>query len=254
MSIRSFAAEQVSKALGKRGYAITRPRFHEENSIDLRALLAAEIEKAKGRFVVLQVGANDGRTNDPIHANVLSRGWELYAVEPLPAVFAQLQRTYAGNPRVHLINSAVGTTDGEATIYTIREDNPGEGVTFDHFASFSREVAEKHWRLIPDVKHRIEPKQVPVMSLPTLVQQYDIPEIDLLQIDTEGYDFEIVKAAFAAGITPPLLAFEWTHLSKADMWECRTLLIEHGYRWLISLGDVVATRLIIPPGLGATPD
>ena len=94
MALRSRAADTPTELLGKRGYAITRPRFHEENAIDIRALLAEPIEKQNGRFVVLQVGANDGVMNDPIHDAVVRRGWHLYAVEPVPSTFTSLQETY----------------------------------------------------------------------------------------------------------------------------------------------------------------
>lgn len=244
-SARSFAANKLASALGARGLVLTRPRFHEEHPIDLRALLAEPIERERGNVVVVQIGANDGITNDPIFTTVQSRGWEIYAVEPAPGPYERLLSAYAGNDKAHPIPCAVGLEDGTATLFTIRQDRQPAGLPYDQFASFSRERVEHHWRYIPDVKDLVEPITVPVLTLTSLMDQHHIPRIDLLQIDTEGFDFEIIKMAFASGIRPPILAFEWVNLSQADMWECRTLLIEHGYRWLISMGDVIASRMAV---------
>lgn len=242
---RARAAAWAKRYLAKRGYQISRSRFHEDNVIDLRALLALPIERSKGRFVVLQIGANDGRTNDPIIDAVMARGWELYAVEPMPIPFERLKRTYAANPRVHCIRCAVDTQDGATDIYSIRQEHETEGPSVDQLTSFSREVVERHWRHVPHVGSRIESTTVPTLTLPTLIERYSIPEIDLLQIDTEGFDYEIIKMAFAAGVMPAIIAFEWVHLNKADMWSCRSDLVARGYRWMISKGDVIATRLPI---------
>lgn len=240
--VRSWAAERFVTALDKRGFQLTRPRFHEENSIDLRALLAEAIERQNGTVVVLQIGANDGVMNDPVHDAVISRGWHLYAVEPVPTTFARLEKNYAESPKVRCIPGAVGTEDGETPLYTIRQDRAVEGFPYHQFASFSRDVVERHWRYIPDVKDRVETIAVPTYTLTSLVEKFEIPRIDLLQIDTEGFDYEIIKMAFSAKIAPPILAFEWAHLSRSDMWDCRCALIEHGYRWLIDKGDVIAVR------------
>ena len=100
----------------------------------------------------------------------------------------------------------------------------------------------KHWRRIPQLEDRIVPHSVRAVTLPTLLQEYKVDAVDLLQVDTEGFDFEIIKMAFAAGLRPPILAFEWEHLDQQAMWECRCLLIEAGYRWLIVKGDIVAAQ------------
>ncbi len=240
--LRSWAVERAAQELDKRGRVLTKPRFHEEHSIDLRSLLARPIERAQGEFVVLQIGANDGITLDPIRGAVLARGWTLYAVEPMPSVFERLKVNYGEGPRFHFVNCAVGESDGSAEIYYLEPSNDSGGPGYDQYTSFSREVIEHHWRAIPDVKDRVRTTTVPVRRLATLIAEFGVPRIDLLQIDTEGYDYEIIKMAFAAGIVPPILAFEWENLSQADMWSCRTDLINHGYQWMLDKGDVIAVR------------
>lgn len=243
MSPKAHIASIVTAVLARQGFALTRPRFHEVNEIDLRSVLARDIEVANGRFTVLQIGANDGIENDPIHDAVVTRGWELYAVEPMPGPFSALKRNYAGNPNVHFIQCAIGPADGEATLYSLRQDGPVDGLPYDQFTSFSRKTVERHWRYIPDIRGRVESIQVKSLTVSSLLEQYRIAHVDLLQVDTEGFDYEILKMAFACGLEPQIVAFEWVNLSQDDMWLCRQDLIKRGYRWLICKGDVIAAKM-----------
>ena len=211
--IKRFAANGIKRFFENRGYSINRPRFHEENAIDLRKLLAEPIEKRKGRLDVLQIGANDGVTNDPIHPAVLSRGWNLVAVEPMPAPFAKLRETYRGVANVICVQCAIGNADGEAVIYALRPVR-NAGVYDEHLASFSLETLKKSWRSIPDLDKRIEKHFVKSLTLKSLMRHCNLNEVDMLQVDVEGFDYNIIRAAFEMQLFPKILAFEWSHLTK----------------------------------------
>ncbi len=241
VNMKRIAANFVKRFFEKRGYTITRPRFHEENAIDLRVMLAEPIERRKGSFTVLQIGANDGVTNDPIHDAVVRRGWKLIAVEPMPASFARLQQTYRGNPNITCVQCAIGTEDGESPIYSVRPRAQGE-TGDDQLASFSLETLRSHWRGTPGLDKRIEKYMVKSLSFKSLVAKYFLDNVDMLQIDVEGFDYQIITAAFQIQLFPEILAFEWWNLGKEKMWQCRSDLIKHGYRWLIDKGDVIAVR------------
>lgn len=61
----------------------------------------------------------------------------------------------------------------------------------------------------------------------------------ILQIDTEGYDFNIIKSAFEANLTPPSIQYEHKHLSLGDQCQCRELLEGVGYSFLTSTVDMI---------------
>ena len=240
--MKRWIANRVAGFLNRRGYAITRPRFHEENPIDLRGLLAEPIQQRKGQFSVLQVGANDGISNDPIHHLVVSRKWRLLAVEPMEGSFNRLVNTYRDNPHVRCVQCAVGATDGQAIMYSI--DPQGANGFDDHLSSFSLDVLKKHWRHIPDLSERVTTHAVKSLTLSSLMKENEFTDVDMLQIDTEGFDYEVIKMALHCGLFPEIIAFEWEHLGKQAMWDCRCDLIKYGYKWLITKGDVVAVRSI----------
>ncbi len=240
--MKRWLANQVSTIVAKRGYVISRPRFHDEQNIDVRGLLAATSVNVGAAFTVVQVGANDGITNDPINHLVKARGWSLIAIEPLPGPFKKLQEHYSGYSNVRCIQCAIGNEDGDCSIYTLRPRS--EQSEDDHLSSFSIDVLRKHWRRVPDLDRRIISQSVKTRRLWPLLQELDVSTVDMLQIDAEGFDYEIIKLAFGSGLFPAILAFEWEHLTPATMWECRCDLIKFGYRWVIVKGDVIAARAI----------
>src|SRR5262249_30574421 len=168
------------------------------------------------------------------------RGWRLCAVEPMVVPFQRLQRNYDGFSNVTCLRCAVGHVDGEMNLYTL--GMPRTDSLDDHLASFSLDVIRRHWRSIPDLDKRIKIEAVPCLTFASVIARSSLNRIDMLQIDTEGYDYEILKMVFAAGYRPPLLAFEWQHLSAREMEECKSDLLTRGYSWLLSKSDVIAVR------------
>lgn len=61
-----------------------------------------------------------------------------------------------------------------------------------------------------------------------LLRRHDKSEIDLLQIDAEGYDFEILKTVDFARYRPKLVNYERVLLGEAEA-ACPTMLWDAGY-------------------------
>jgi len=187
-------------------------------------------------FTFIQIGANDGRTNDPLRRLVLKYGFQGVLVEPQPEVFKRLVANYSGVPGLQFENSAVGTTDGEMTLYRFR---PGPGVPewADCLASFSREHLIRNF---DNVTGEVEEITVPTITFNTLLSRYRLPSVDLLQIDTEGFDYEILKMIDFRTFRPTIINFEHLLLVGAVRQECYGLLCGEGYKITESGVDAVA--------------
>jgi hypothetical protein len=61
------------------------------------------------------------------------------------------------------------------------------------------------------------------------VSQFEIEKIDAVIIDTEGYDFEILKMIDFQRFRPKLVIYEHLHLNKEDMRAAGQLLEGLGY-------------------------
>lgn len=193
-------------------------------------------------FFFIQVGAFDGMANDPLREIVLDHGWRGILVEPQPEAFRRLEENYRDQPGLVLRNVAVSDVSGPRTLYKLRAGDPGLPPWALQLASFRREVVLKHGDVIPDIASRIETETVECLTFEDLLAPVRPGRIDLLQVDAEGYDFEILKLFHGAGLRAQIIGFEHKHLSRPERNACVEHLISLGYRVALDGPDAVAYR------------
>lgn len=197
-----------------------------------------QIEAAVHRFgaahpeaTFVQIGANDGVARDPLRMQVERRRWRGIMVEPVPYVFKRLQERYGDHPRVQLEMSAIAEQSGVLPFYHLREAREGEEVWqwYHALGSFKREVVLSHEGLIPDIEDRLTETAVPCTSFSSLCERHGLTHIDLLQMDTEGYDYQILRSIDLSIWRPRLIIYEHHHLAPDERRAARELLTTQGY-------------------------
>lgn len=147
----------------------------------------------------IQIGANNGLTVDPINKLIKSRkNWMGLLFEPGVVAFSELQKTYSGHEDLILINAAVSDIDGKTTLYC--------GETTPHF-TLDKTKATHMFNVVP---REIE---VDVISPKTIIETFEVKHLDLLQIDTEGRDFTIIKSFLENNLLPKIIRFEYVNLN-----------------------------------------
>jgi FkbM family methyltransferase len=138
------------------------------------------------------------------------------------------------------LNAALDAKDGLKPIYKISVSNSrwATGLT-----SFSRAVLEEAIRSgyiekeaikegcpLPENKEDyIAEESVECICTDSLIEKSGLERIDWLQIDTEGFDFEIIKM-FNIGVTKPaVIVYENLHFSVSLQNECLNYLKQHDY-------------------------
>lgn len=179
----------------------------------------------------VQIGANDGVARDPLRTQVERRHWSGVMVEPVPYVFERLEQRYGGHPRVHLERAAIAERPGVLPFYHLREAGEGEEIWswYHALGSFRREVVLSHKNLIPDIEDRLTMTEVPCLTFNALCERANLQQLDLLQMDTEGYDYQILRTIDLEVWRPRLIIYEHHHLSPDERREARGLLTESGY-------------------------
>lgn len=200
-----------------------------------------ELSKGKQPFYFFQIGGNDGFINDPIFKFVKRYSWNGIIVEPQKDVFEnRLKRTYRLNKNVILENVAIAKDEGSRKLYKIAISNSRWATGL---ASFNKEVLEKHIGTervnrkakrenvtIPNTPENwITYEEVECSSIEKLLEKHQFKTLDLLQIDTEGYDFEIIKMIDFNKLKPKIICFEHIHLNEESRLQCTQLLSHHGY-------------------------
>lgn len=208
----------------------------------LSDFLSAYSLSKEGNFTVIQIGANDGITNDPIHKFIKRDRWKGVLLEPQKFVFEKfLKKIYAKNKELHPICAAIGLEDGHEKLYKIAFSDMRWATGL---ASFSKEkveelfengVVEKNCRKfgipIPlEPEKRISYEEVPVISPKTLLHKFNIQTIDLLQVDAEGFDLEVIRIFDVPKTLPKAIIFENVNHSNEELASCYQMLETNGYR------------------------
>jgi FkbM family methyltransferase len=179
-------------------------------------LLSQCVASAEGQ--VVQIGSNDGETNDPIRQLLLSRHqWRALFVEPVPYLYERLTRNYPCDPRFVFENVAVSDEKAAAFYWvdaSAKQHLPDLPPWFDQLGSFQREHITKHLNGI--LEPFIVSATVRCMTLSELLVDHAIRQVDILHIDTEGHDWKVLSQLDLTACVPDVILYEHRHLSQAD--------------------------------------
>jgi FkbM family methyltransferase len=204
---------------------------------DLRHL---QRNRARRRFLAGFIGRNDLVFD--IGANVghfalvaRSLGAEVVAVEPQAALADQVRRRFAGSPKVHVLQCALGSSPGTATLHKT--------------AALSEVASLRHDPGVLSRFSKVHPftlsESVEVRTLEDLIARHGRP--DFCKIDVEGHESQVLEGLRTAIAK---VSFEFNREYRDDAGRCLALLSALGpYRFNYALGE--DTRLAEPRWLGA---
>lgn len=230
------------------GYRISKIRPPiEYPPIDVLDLVLKDYMGQEKDIFFIQIGANDGVTADPVSKLIRKYHLKGLLIEPQPKMFKKLVENYRDEPQLLFENSVISEQDGTATLYAISEEKAGLPMWCYQIASLNRDQMltmltdeKKKLNLPEDIEASVEAIPLPALSFKTLLSKHDIKKLDLLVIDTIGYDFEIIKMIPFDLIKPPIINYEHTLLSREDQEACYNYLAERGYKFSQVGVDTVA--------------
>jgi FkbM family methyltransferase len=231
--IRSYAGKSAKRILASQGIAVVRPmmKFGFDPFTDIRRLAGVWNYPVK---TIFDVGANDGDT--ALKALKEFPEAQVTSFEPHPSTYAQLIAKIGGNPRFQGINVALGAQTGEVEMFEY-DDSKVNSLTPN--AEFAKRFGKKG-RCI----------RVASTTLDTFCSEKSIESIDLLKIDTEGFDLIVLE-----GCRPMLqrraikfIFVEFNDLQPREgifggsLMPFDTLLRPYGYRFIASYNDYIGTE------------
>ena len=132
----------------------------------------------------IQIGAHIGKDrafdivkNEDIELGIL--------VEPLPHLLPKLQESYKNLNNIVIENQAISNGEGDVVSFYYDKKDP-----ITELSSMNKQHLIKH-----NVKEEdIGEIEIPSTSLGNLLNKYKIDELDYLFVDTEGFDYPILKS------------------------------------------------------------
>lgn len=219
----------LNKWLYKKGYEIQK--------IGKTPYLLERLIEKKGPLTFLQIGANDGISFDNLYPIVTKHRCKGVVVEPLPDMFERLTLNFKHHNQIKPVRMAVHPTATNAIIYRVSKNR------LDHYddwcsgiASFAKEHLLKH-----SIKEEdIEEETVPCQPLMRLIAENNLDTIDYLQIDTEGFDHEVIKMLDLQIVKPAIIKFEKVHTPATEFVSIQKKLESHGYQIIDDTRDAIA--------------
>ena len=218
-------------------------RLHRVEKLNvLEPLLYRRLAKSRDFFFV-QIGANDGVFCDPIWEFVTRNQVAGMVVEPLKGAFEQLVANYRPFPKVQAVNTAIHASLKSAEIYSV---DPARLPQLEAWARGTASFKRQHLVDAGLPADAIRTETVGCVTLEELLRQHGVGAIDLLQIDTEGYDAEIIRMIDFRNRKPAIIHFEHGMpngiMTPAEFNQCASLLMDNGYLLATEYFDAVAYR------------
>lgn len=209
--------------------------------------IISKVLASKPKVFFIQVGSHDGITGDPIHNLIVENtNWWGIFIEPVPHAFLRLCETYHNvknsSQRLIFENLAISKTAGEENFYCLSSNLPQKVLsllpqTYDQLSSFDKDHLIKG--LGEKILPYIEEIKVVTSTLEDIFNKYNINAIDLIHIDTEGFDYDVLCQINFAKYKPTIILYEHIHLNKNQAKSAINLLKNNEYATFSIKGDTL---------------
>jgi FkbM family methyltransferase len=205
----------------------------------VRSPLQKTILESLGRnrsVFFVQVGANDG---------ILDQGWRGLFIEPVGFLFERLKKNYGDTGRFIFENTAIAPAAGEIEFYYVSEKAKlelGDALPYwyDQLGSFDKSHILQYFD--GALEPYIVSQKIAAAPLRDILERHRVSSVDILHIDTEGYDYKVLSTLDFSSHKPTVVLYEHKHLSPDEKAAAESLLVAQGYRCSTHDGDTLAIR------------
>jgi len=191
----------------------------------------------------IQIGAYDGIMHDPLRKYLEKFRWVGTMVEPQPVPFSKLRDLYSERKEITLLNCVINNSTEHTLMYIIDDAAPLPE-WMKGSASFYRQHLLKYKDQFPGVETYIKEVSVSSISVEQLLKINQNKFIDILLIDTEGYDGSILEYFISKKVKPAIIRFECKNLWQHDLENLLNQLKSSGYKIAYDGGQNVAEDII----------
>lgn len=234
--IKNYLLILIIRVLNRvgRGFILKKKTFSS------RCILERNFPENK-KFNFIQVGANDGVSFDFLYDFVTKRNSQGVVIEPVKDYFNELEINYKGFEAIVKVNKAVHPFEKMISINKIAP------TAIHKYPDWVKGIAS-----LDDVHHLktgidtndIVKEEVEADTLMNILNDNLLSfTVDYFQVDTEGFDFEVIKQLDFDFFKPSIIKYEKVHLKYVEDLNLKTLLKLNKYFLFDEFGDIIAIDL-----------
>lgn len=180
----------------------------------------------------VQIGAHDGEMFDPLRPFILKDNWNGILIEPQKDFFNKCIQGYKHLNNLIFVNAAVYKRKEKVILYKAKKagDYSHTGWASINLNRFHNTVYQEEY-----IKETVQ--GIPLMDI---IRDNKYKVIDLLQIDTEGYDADIIFMFDFKEYHPRLIQYEHIHLSEEKRLAVKNRICQYGYYLFEKKNDTFA--------------
>ena len=182
----------------------------------------------------VQVGAHDGEMHDPLRKFILANNWHGLLIEPQKKMIDKCKHNYRNLDNLIYINCAVHPYKKNIELFKVNDP---------------KDYSHTGWAsIIPNrfdntqYENNFIVENVEARHLMDIIQDNNVNSIDILQIDTEGFDAEVIKMFDFNSFSPLLIQYEHLHITVIERELINNEMYLFGYYSIIKKNDVILIR------------
>jgi FkbM family methyltransferase len=186
---------------------------------------------------VVVVGANNGEIPDFLTNHLLKANVTGILIEPVSYLYEKLKIKFAGANNLKIENSAIYKRNGKKKIYRLNKPE-----YFPHWSeglgTLKKNIILDHKNQIRDIEKHIVNETVNCITFDKLFKKHGLKEIQLLQIDTEGSDYEILMSLDLEQYRPDMIILEYLHMTFYQYYALVKFLRARNYKVIKNLSSL----------------
>ncbi|WP_415320921.1 FkbM family methyltransferase [Candidatus Pelagibacter sp. Uisw_092] len=200
-----FGFKPIDKDLFKKNRILS-----EKSILNINTILKNLFSKKTINSLV-QIGANDGLRFDTINYFIKHYKTDCLLVEPIKENYESLKENYKNFDFIKFENSAITVNNEINYLYKVNPNKVSNyGNHIPGITSFDKDHLIKHGVK----KYDIIKESIESISIKDLLLKHNFTHLDLLFIDTEGYDGHIVIDFLSTTSSRPIIIFEYIHINN----------------------------------------
>jgi FkbM family methyltransferase len=199
----------------------------------------------KNSFSLILIGANDGISFDYLFEKLDPLKTKGLVIEPSPKYFQSLNKNLSEFRGLSFLNYALYKESSSVSLFQLNENGLaklpewGRGIgsfSKDHLLKFSIEE---------DDLEELKVEGIPFMDI--IENHPEFQQVDYLQIDTEGYDAEIIKMIDFKKFEAKMIKFESINLKEEEFKKVEEIFLRNNYRFFKGKEDSFALHKTVKP-------